>query len=151
MTPQELAARRDKIVFGVDDQSENLVLLEAIITSAGYTFLGMTRGIQCLSLAARAKPRLILLDIQMPDMDGYETCRRLRADWTMARVPIAFLTVRKAPEDVKAGVAAGGNDFLVKPFDPKKLLARVDHWVRNGLSAKPPVPGTARPDRDAAA
>lgn len=124
-----------RIVIGVDDQPENLLILQGVLEHAGYFFLGAASGAECLSLAARSSPRLILVDIQMPGMDGFETCRRLRAEWSLRRTPIAFLTAKKAPEDVRMGLDAGGNDFLLKPFDPEKLLARTDYWTRRTLTA----------------
>lgn len=130
-------ARKTKIVVGVDDQPENLMILEALITQRGYSFFGASSGAEGMSLAARVAPKLILLDVQMPEMDGFETCRRLRAMPDLFHVPIAFLTARKSPDDVRAGLGAGGNDFIVKPFDPAKLLARVDHWVGRRVGVGP--------------
>jgi CheY-like chemotaxis protein len=123
------ALNRDKIVIGVDDQPENIMMLEGLIEAQGYTFFGCTSGLDCIALAQKANPKLILLDIQMPGMDGYETCRRLRIMPLTRFVPIAFLTARKASEDVRAGMAAGGNDFIVKPFNAERLIARVDYWT----------------------
>jgi len=127
--------RKSKVVIGVDDQPENIMVLRALLAAHGYTFLAASSGPECISLATRNAPRLILLDIQMPEMDGFETCRRLRAIWTLRSVPIAFLTARKAPEDVKLGLSLGGNDFILKPFDQERLLARVDHWTRRTVAA----------------
>ena len=118
-----------KIVIGVDDQRENLILLESALRAGGFHFFGASSGAECLSLATRIQPRLILLDIQMPDMDGFETCRRLRAMGDMRQVPVAFLTGRRNAEDVKRCLEVGGNDFIVKPFDVIKLLERVRHWT----------------------
>jgi two-component system OmpR family response regulator len=123
------ASAISKIVVGVDDAAENLLLLQAAVKAGGYTFMGARSGTECLSLVGKMAPRLILLDIEMPDPDGFETCRRLRLIRQLSRVPIAFLTARKTPEDVKRGIALGGNDFIVKPFDPVKLLDRIRHWT----------------------
>ena len=125
----ELLRQNGKTIIAADDQPENLLLLESIIAARGYMFFGADSGMECLSLAARVSPRLILLDVQMPEMDGFETCRRLRAMRELLHTPIAFLTARKTSADVRAGMDAGGNDFLVKPFDPAKLIMRVDHWA----------------------
>jgi two-component system OmpR family response regulator len=132
---EDVGFRRNKVVLGVDDQPENLMILRAVLETAGYAFLEASTGAECLSLAARSSPRLILLDVQMPGMDGFETCRRLRSDWRLKAVPVAFLTGRKSVEDVKAGIGAGGNDFITKPFDRERLLARVDHWARKSIVA----------------
>jgi len=129
------AAANGRTIIAVDDQPENLMILEAVLESAGYFFLAASSGPECLSLALRSSPRLILVDIQMPEMDGLETCRRLRGEWSLRRTPIAFLTARKAPEDVHAGLAAGGNDLILKPFDPAKLLARAEYWTKHPLAA----------------
>jgi CheY-like chemotaxis protein len=122
-------SKKNRTVIGCDDQVENLMILEGLIEAHGYSFFGAPSGAECLSLAMRVDPRLILLDVQMPEMDGFETCRRIRSMFVLKTVPVVFLTARKAPEDVRAGLSAGGNDFIVKPFDPAKLLARVDHWM----------------------
>jgi DNA-binding response OmpR family regulator len=135
MTCDDIASRKAKIVLAADDQPENLVILESLIEAQGFTFFGVETGLDALSLATRISPRLILLDVQMPLMDGFETCRRLRAIRELKPVPIAFLTGRKASEDVRAGLLAGGNDFIVKPFDPDKLIARVIQWTSRRLPA----------------
>ncbi|HEY2707570.1 MAG TPA: response regulator [Caulobacteraceae bacterium] len=129
MDPAEAIARRSKIVLAADDQPENIMMLESLIESQGFTFFGVGSGAECLSLAQRIGPKLILLDIQMPELDGFETCRRLRAIFALKQVPVAFLTARKAAADVQTGIKVGGNDFIVKPFDPEKLLSRVVHWT----------------------
>jgi CheY-like chemotaxis protein len=129
MDAAEAAGRKARTILAADDQPENILMLESLIESQGFTFFGVESGADCLSLAQRIGPKLILLDVQMPDMDGFETCRRLRAMVALEHVPVAFLTSRKSAADVQAGIAAGGNDFIVKPFDPEKLLARVVHWT----------------------
>jgi len=126
--------RRSKIVIGVDDEPENLSLLKSVIEGAGFTFMGTSGGAECIALANRAQPRLILLDIQMfPQMDGFETCKKLRIYPQLHVVPIVFLTARKTGEDVKNCLKAGGNDFIVKPFDPVKLIERVEYWVNRRI------------------
>jgi two-component system, OmpR family, response regulator len=120
---------RSKIILGVDDNQENLMLLRLILETRGYSFVGAASGHECLAAVARVQPKLILLDIKMPDLDGFETCRRLRSQAEWRSIPVAFLTACKTREDVRMGVAAGGNDFIVKPFDRDRLIARVLHWV----------------------
>ena len=135
LTSAETAARRGKVVLGVDDQPENIMMLESILESQGFTFFGAASGMECLSLVQRVNPRLILLDVQMPLMDGYETCKRLRRIPEYRAIPVAFLTARKEVEDVRTGIAVGGNDFIVKPFDPVKLVNRVVHWTNRRVTA----------------
>jgi CheY-like chemotaxis protein len=122
--------RRSKVVLGVDDEPENLEMLSSLVEGAGFTFMCTSTGAECVTLAMRLQPRLILLDIQMaPGMDGFATCRRLRQNPGLIATPIVFLTARKTAEDVKECLKAGGNDFVVKPFDPVKLIERVEYWV----------------------
>jgi CheY-like chemotaxis protein len=132
------AERRSKIVLGVDDDASNLELLSSLIENAGFTFMGAAGGIECLALVSRVQPRLILLDIEMPPgIDGYETCRRLREGPRLKSVPIIFLTARKTGEDVKKCLKVGGNDFIVKPFEPVKLIDRVEYWLTRRLASLP--------------
>jgi two-component system sensor histidine kinase/response regulator len=128
-----------KVVLGVDDAAENLFLLQSAVKAGGYTFMGARSGAECLSLLTRVVPRLILLDIEMPNMDGFETCRQIRAIPELRQIPIAFLTARKTSDDVKKCLEAGGNDFIIKPFDMMKLLDRVKHWTsrRIGTASAP--------------
>ena len=134
MTTEASPTRSGKVVIGVDDQPENLAMLKAIVEARGDIFFRATGGLECLSLAARTSPRLILLDIQMPGMDGFETCRHLRSNWALRPIPVAFLTSRRSVEDVKKGIAAGGNDFISKPFDVEKLAGRIDYWTSRRIN-----------------
>jgi DNA-binding response OmpR family regulator len=79
-----------------------------------------------------------MLDVNMADLDGFETCRRARGDPNGARVPIAFLTARKTVEDVKRGVAAGADEFIVKPFEATQLVERIEFMISRShlLSAR---------------
>jgi DNA-binding response OmpR family regulator len=140
MTMDRNTANKSKVVIGVDDTHENLTLLGHVLAAAGYTFFAAPSGEECLALLARIEPRLILLDIQMPEMDGFETCRRIRGHARLQHVPVAFLTSRKTIEDVRAGVTAGGNDFILKPFDHAQLIGRVNHWTRQRIGNAGPVP-----------
>ena len=126
---------RSKLILAVDDSPEDLALLNAIVMGAGYTFVGAASGEDALSLVHRCTPRLILLDIQMPGLGGVETCRRLRENPQLRTVPIAFLTACKTRGDVKEGLAAGGNDFIVKPIHRDTLLQRVQHWTNHRIAA----------------
>jgi CheY-like chemotaxis protein len=118
-----------RLVLAADDSPEILMLLHAVAEVEGYLFVGARSGIECLSLVTRLVPRLILLDIEMPEMSGIETCRRLRLNPALARVPIAFLTARQTVDDVATGMEVGGNDFIVKPFDRARLAERLLHWT----------------------
>lgn len=125
-------AEHKPIIVAVDDSREMLDLLKTVVADAGYRFLGAGSAKQCLRLVGDIRPDLILLDIQMPETDGFVLCRHIRDIDSWHNVPVAFLTARRTAEDVKAGIAAGGNDFITKPFDAKRLLSRIEHWVERG-------------------
>src|SRR5690242_161247 len=118
------------VILAVDDSSEMLDILKNLIAGAGYRFYGASNANQCMRLVRDIQPDLILLDIQMPEVDGFELCRQIRALQACQHTPIAFVTARRTTQDVKAGIAAGGNDFITKPFDAKNLLARIERWVK---------------------
>jgi DNA-binding response OmpR family regulator len=128
-TPINASGNGSKVILGVDDAPENLILLKGAVIHGGYSFVGAKNGIDALSLLVRMVPRLILLDIEMPGLDGFEVCRRIRANTSLGNVPVAFLTARKTAEDVRTGMDVGGNDFIIKPFDVDKLLERIRHWT----------------------
>ena len=126
LNPGDLSS---KIILGVDDAAENLLLLQAAVKAGGFAFMGARSGAECLSLLHRVVPKVILLDIEMPSLDGFDTCRQIRALPETRHVPIIFLTARKTGEDVRKCLEVGGNDFIIKPFDIVKLLERIKHWA----------------------
>jgi CheY-like chemotaxis protein len=122
-------------VLVVDDAPENRALIKASLIPAGYSVFTAASGEDCLAILSRVTPRLILLDIQMPGLDGFETCWTIRKREDLAQVPVAFITARRSADDVRACLAAGGNDFITKPFTPAKLLERVEYWTTHRPSA----------------
>ncbi len=116
-------------ILGVDDDIDQLIVLQTHLDAAGFTFFGATSGEEALKLVARVAPRLIILDVTMRGLDGFETCRRLRLDPAAADVPVLLLTARKTEADVLAAKAVGANDFMVKPFDADRLAERVRRWL----------------------
>jgi DNA-binding response OmpR family regulator len=116
-------------ILGIDDDIDQLIVLQTHLDAAGFTFFGATSGEEALKLARRAAPRLIILDVMMRGLDGFEICRRLRRDPTQAGVPILLLTACKTEADVLKARAAGADDFIVKPFDADQLAERVRHWL----------------------
>lgn len=114
-------------VLIVDDEPRNLQLLGNLLRGHGYRTAFATGGQQALDSARRVPPRLILLDINLPGMDGLAVCRALKSDPRpeIRAVPIIFLTARAQPEDILEGFRAGGVDYVTKPFHSEELLARV--------------------------
>ena len=111
-------------VLVVDDTPANLTLM-ANLLSPLYQVQLATSGAKALELVRRQTPDLVVLDVMMPEMDGHEVCRRLKADPAVSHVPVLFLTALSRPEDEIQAFAAGGADFIQKPFNPVTVLSRV--------------------------
>ena len=103
-------------------------MLEAALRHNGFDVTSAANGRSALDAVASAKPDLVVLDVMLPDLDGFEVCRRLRADGV--RTPVLFLTARDATEDKVRGLTLGGDDYLVKPFSLEELVARVEAVIR---------------------
>ncbi len=121
--------KRSKLIMSVDDTPEILTMIKEIVVGAGYNFVGARNAEHCMERIVMEAPHFILLDVQMPDKDGFELCRELRARDASSRTPITFLTARKSEQDVRKAVAVGGDGFITKPFTVKTLLRHIDHWA----------------------
>ena len=117
-------------VLVVDDEPENRQILRVLLGREGYTVIEAANGIEAIHVAMREEPALILLDIGMPDLDGYQACERLKHAHRTAGIPIIFLTAMAGTADVVRGFQAGGVDYITKPFQSAELLARVRTHVR---------------------
>ncbi|MDR7029471.1 response regulator transcription factor [Rhizobium rosettiformans] len=129
------ASRRD-IVLLVDDSPDALGFLTETLEASGYSVLIATSGHGALSIVARISPDLILLDAVMPGMDGFETCRSLKADPVAAQVPVIFMTGLTETEHVVKALEAGGVDYLTKPINIDELRARIRVHLSNARSAQ---------------
>jgi len=117
-------------ILVVDDVEPNVRLLEAKLTLEYYEVLTATDGATALEIAAAERPDIILLDVMMPGMDGFETCRRLKADPVTRHIPVVLVTALDGREDKMKGLAVGADDFVTKPIDDVILFARVKSLVR---------------------
>jgi DNA-binding response OmpR family regulator len=131
----ESALPRD-IVLLVDDSPDALGFLTDALEQSGFSVLIATSGPAALNIVERITPDLILLDAVMPDMDGFETCRRLKANAGISQVPVIFMTGLTETEHVVHALESGGVDYLTKPINIDELRARIRVHLRNARSAQ---------------
>src|SRR5688572_22417683 len=110
----------------IEDEPQNIQAVSAILKEQGYQTSVALNGQQGLDLLAHFRPDLILLDIMMPGLDGYEVCRRIKASKLWREIPVIFLTAMTDPNDIVNGFEAGAVDYVPKPFNAPELLARVN-------------------------
>lgn len=113
------------LILAVDDKPQNLQFLGKLLSDNGYEVGMAQNGQQALNFIQKSEPDLILLDIMMPVMDGYEVCRQLKDDFSTRHIPVIFLTAKADTEDVVRGFEVGGVDYVTKPFNAAELLARI--------------------------
>ncbi|WP_175990277.1 response regulator transcription factor [Bacillus sp. Marseille-Q1617] len=111
----------------VDDEARMLKLLELYLNPGGYSIIKVNNGYEAIQSVKKKPVDLVLLDIMMPELSGWETCERIRS---FSDVPIIMLTARDTKEDVVKGLNAGADDYITKPFDEEELLARVNAQLR---------------------
>ena len=115
------------VVLVVDDSPESLGMLNIALNTQGYTALVALNGIQALAIIEKVEPDVILLDAVMPEMDGFETCKRLKK--LLPNTPIIFMTGLTDIEDVVKGFEAGGIDYVTKPISPDEVIARIKSFI----------------------
>ena len=131
-------------VLVVEDEPEISDLIRFHLQRAGYEAIACPSGNRACELAREQPPRAILLDLMLPDLSGLEVCRRLRADVRTRELPILMLTARGTEADVLAGLGAGADDYVTKPFSPVVLLARLKALLRRSGEDAPSSPSQLR-------
>jgi len=126
-----------KILLADDDRHLRKLVSATLEGDPEYIILQAADGAETLELARREHPDLILLDVSMPQMNGFEVCRELRADPATADIPIVMLTAAANAADREAGRAAGATDYFVKPFSPLSLLRRVSELLGKDADLPP--------------
>ncbi|OFV95691.1 MAG: two-component system response regulator [Acidobacteria bacterium RIFCSPLOWO2_02_FULL_61_28] len=114
-----------KILLAEDEEDIRKVAQISLQFRGGWEVVLATNGEECLAKAASDSPDLILLDCMMPKLDGYETCRRLKADPSLRHIPVIFLTAKAQEIEVKKGLSLGAVGYLIKPFNPMSLAAEI--------------------------
>jgi len=122
--------KEEKTILIVDDEEINVTLLKAILIAENYNLSSALNGEAALRIAADIHPDLILLDVMMPGIDGFEVCKRIKADETTKIIPIVMVTALNEKEDRIKAMKAGADDFLNKPVDQNELLLRVKSLIR---------------------
>jgi DNA-binding NtrC family response regulator len=135
VTPAPPSSDKEVILI-VDDALANLDLLTRTLEPLGYRILAAPTSALALSIAARAKPDMVLLDIVLPDSDGYETCRQLHANPQLSEIPVLFISARTETGSLVEAFRAGGIDYLAKPIDPDEVVIRVETHLRASRLAR---------------
>ena len=137
----DMGPKHSERILLVDDNPTNLQVLMGTLEGRGYHLLIAKNGESALKIVRKACPDLILLDIMMPEMDGFEVCRRLKADSATQEIPVIFLSALVDTEDKIHGLDLGAVDYITKPFQPEEVIARVNthltiHKLRKDLARK---------------
>jgi two-component system response regulator MtrA len=118
------------LVLIADDDADILLLVKAVLERSGYEVVAASDGAEALASVRARKPDLAVLDIAMPEVDGLEVLRRLRADPTTSELPVVLLSARAQEADVERGFAIGASAYLKKPFSPRELSEHVAELLR---------------------
>jgi two-component system cell cycle response regulator DivK len=118
-----------KRILVVEDQEDNRAILRDLLSSAGYELIEATNGQEGIELARKERPDLILMDIQLPVIDGYEATRRIKGDAVLGSIPIIAVTSYALSGDEMKARTAGCDGYVTKPFSPRQLLAKVREYL----------------------
>jgi len=121
-----------KLILIVEDQEDNRAILRDLLGTAGYNLIEAVDGAEAVELARRQRPDLILMDIQLPVIDGYEATRRIKANVELKSIPIIAVTSYALSGDEANARAAGCDGYVAKPFSPRQLLAKVHEYLPGG-------------------
>jgi two-component system cell cycle response regulator DivK len=118
-----------KRILVIEDQEDNRQIVRDLLAASGYELIEATTGEEGLEAAARERPDLILMDIQLPGIDGYEVTRRIKADPKLRQIPIIAVTSYALSGDDKKAFAAGCDGYVTKPYSPRLLLAKIREYL----------------------
>jgi len=133
-------------ILVVEDEPDTLDMLVTFFETQGYEVMTAMTGYDALDICSRTLPDIIIQDIRLPDIDGYEVCRRLRQSLRTSQIPVLFLTEKKARGDKIAGLKLGAVDYITKPFDPRELGLRVRNTLRRASFESLVSPVTGLPE-----
>ncbi len=113
-----------------EDERDIRDLITFTLRYNGYEVVAATNGEEALALTRQEKPDLVILDVRMPRLTGYDVCRQIKADPELQHIPVVFLSAKGQESEVQAGMEAGAVDYILKPFSPDQLVARVASLVK---------------------
>jgi len=118
------------LIMIVDDIPRNIQILASFLDRENFEIVAATNSKESITMVKELNPDLILLDIMMPEKDGYSICKTLKSDNNTKEIPIIFMTAKSGSDDIIKGFEVGGNDYITKPFKPQELLARVKSQIK---------------------
>lgn len=122
--------KKNQTILVVDDQPDNVFILQDRLQREGFNILTAYDGLTCISIAENEKPDLILLDVMMPGLSGFDVCERLVKNPTTNSIPVILVTALTDVEDIKRGLQAGAFDYVKKPYNRAELIARINSAIR---------------------
>ena len=117
-------------ILVIEDQEDNRAILRDLLDAAGFDYVEAVNGLEGVAAAGRERPDLILMDIQLPEIDGYEATRRIKADPALRSIPIIAVTSYALSGDEAKAREAGCDDYVTKPFSPRQLLAKIREYLK---------------------
>ena len=130
--------RRQTLLL-VEDNEDNRIIYSTVFRHLGYQVVEAEDGVQAVALARSLQPDLILMDISIPELDGWEATRILRQDATTSAIPIIALTAHALPDDRERASAIGFTAYLAKPIEPRAVVAEVQRWIGVGRTDRRPL------------
>jgi len=134
---------KGKRILMIDDEQDLLLVLKQRLESSGYFVSAATTGAEGLEKARKELPDLIVLDLMLPGLDGYQICGMLKHDRLYMKIPILILTARAQPKDYELGIKVGADAYVTKPFDLKELLLKIESLLARNNNAAPSQPTAA--------
>jgi serine phosphatase RsbU (regulator of sigma subunit)/CheY-like chemotaxis protein len=131
MTPSDQNPLSDVTILIVEDSKTQSLKLQHLLTRHGYRVMSAPNGQEAMGAISAVRPMLVITDINMPEMDGYELCRRIKDDPALKMVPVILLTSLSDPQDILKGLECGADNFVVKPYDEEFLLSRIQYVFAN--------------------
>jgi CheY-like chemotaxis protein len=124
-----MVTERRKRVLIVDDEASMVSVLQRYVSNAGYLSDTASSGLEALEKIEKEQPDLVLLDLMMPGINGFETCRRIRENKKTKKLPVLIITALRSESDSDSAAASGANEFIVKPIDGPHLTQRLRHYI----------------------